>query len=175
MEMFQIAIGTVPLEMFQMRPLEMFHKLLILIFFVFLQCSVQAQEAVELTCRRLLTDRQIERIRESKELIADVDHASLQETIEKINRTDCPSIQSLMSVAMARTYAELIREYDLKDRDARERLYHKIQMNMAYLQFTAGRTGGKGSSLNRLIQQKLIRYLPDEILEHPGFYVTLDN
>ena len=148
---------------------------LILISILICPKYVQAQDVGVLSCRGALSDKQREIVRESKALLGDVHGRTLEATLNDMNRTDCPVIQVLILEAEAKTYVDLTREYELKDKKARERLYQKIQMNMAYLQFTAGKTQGDDSSLNRLIRQKLRFYLPSEVLEHPGFYAPVEQ
>jgi len=93
--------------------------------------AARAQDAVDWTCHRALTDQEIECLKQSQDLLGDVELESLQKATERINETDCPFIQALIMAAVAR-------------------------------------------SLNRLIRQKLTYYLPVEVLEHPGFYSSLD-
>jgi len=147
------------------------------LFIVFLLTPllVLAQDPEPLLCGRELSIEKKILIQESKALLGHVHRLSPEATVEDIQQKDCPSVQAFMLSAMARTYADLIREYELEDNEAQERLYHKIQMNLAYLQFTAGRARGDASSLNRLIRQKLIFYLPEGILEHPGFHVSVEG
>lgn len=141
---------------------------------LFLATVASAQEEAVIDCRRSLDPGQIEVVRESKELIRDIDTESLDETVQGLNKTSCPVMQVLMLSAMARTYADLVVEYELDGLDARQRLYDKIGMNMAFMQFTAGR-GSDEADLNRLIRLKLKQYLPPEILTHPGFYFSLEE
>jgi len=127
------------------------------------------------SCSQSLTPQQVEQVRMFKQALAQVDHESLEATVEEFNKSACPAIRVLMLDAMTRTYADLIRDYDLIDQDARVRLYDKIKMNMAYMQFTGGRGRCKGSGLNCLIQDKLKTYLPSWLLDHPQFYVSIDE
>jgi hypothetical protein len=145
-----------------------------IIFVIFFLPRAYAQNVIKLSCRNALSAEDINRVRTSKSLLGEVDLHSLQATLDRMENTGCPVMQVLMLESIANTYADLIQEYDLPDLAARERLYNKIQMNMAYLQFTGGQTKGDKSPLNRLIRRKLKDYFPQELLEHPAFFQSVE-
>jgi len=145
----------------------------LILFFVFglLPGFAHGQEAGEIVCGRQLSGLQVQHIETGKALLGEATKKSIPTIVKEINGSRCPAMQALMFEATARTYADLIKEYDLTDAAAQERLFQKIQMNMAFLQFT-GENGKKGRSrLNRLICRKLKGYLPEGILSHPNFYI----
>ena len=76
---------------------------------------------------------------------------------------------------MAKTYADIVREINVEGQKKKEWLYSMVCLNMAYLQF-GGSQGKSGSTteLNRLIRQKLKKYLPPELLKQPGFAYSLE-
>lgn len=141
---------------------------------LFLCAASYAQEVTDIACRSSLTAGEVERVKTSKHLFYEVAPESLQATVKGLEKAGCPSIQVLMMEAMAKTYTDLVGAYDVQDKGAKERLYHKIQLNMAYLQFTAGKAESKGSPLDRLIRQKLIAYLPAVVLDHPRFFHSVE-
>lgn len=117
----------------------------------------------------------IERVRAAKELISEVDRKSLQETIHELEKSHNPKSDLLMKEAMAKTYRDIVKEIQVEGQSKREWLYSMVCLNMAYLQFGGG--AGKATdttSLNRLIRQKLIAYLPSHALTQKGFFYSLD-
>ncbi len=125
------------------------------------------------SCSADLTPQAVESIRRSKQTLADVDPEPWENTVAAFNQTACPFIQAEILEAMARTYADLIKDYAVQDRDARIRLFDKIKMNMAYLQFTGGGNRPAGSGLDALIQNTLKEYLPPAVLSHPEFRMVI--
>ena len=87
---------------------------------------------------------------------------------------NAPQIQYFIKRAMANTYSDLVKEYNVKGEKKKEWLYSMVCLNMAYLQF-GGDKGKYGSTteLNRLIRIKLIQYLPPEMLKQQGFLYSL--
>jgi glycogen operon protein len=80
-----------------------------------------------------------------------------------------------MKEAMAKTYTDIVREFNVVAPKKKEWLYSMVCLNMAYLQF-GGSQGKYGSTteLNRLIRQKLIKYLPPDVLKKTGSLHTLE-
>ena len=77
--------------------------------------------------------------------------------------------------AEEKAYAEIVREFNVEGQKKKEWLYSMVCLNMAYLQF--GGTQGKAGStteLNRLIRQRLKKYLPQDVLRQPGFIYSLE-
>lgn len=116
------------------------------------------------------TPEDIQRVKAAKELLDDVDTDSLQETIRKLEKSRHPLINLDMLEAMAKAYTDIVKETDVEGAKKKEWLYSMVCLNMAYLQF-GGSKGKYGSTteLNRLIRQKLIKYLSPEVLKQPGF------
>ncbi len=152
-----------------------------LVIFLFLVSSAHAQETFEQersvreeSWRRQsqagsgLTEQDMERVKAFKALVRDVDMKSLQQTIREIESADYPQLELQMKEAMAKTYADIVLEQTVVEQKQKEWLYSMVTMNMAYLQFGADQ-GDSGTVLNRMILRKLKRYLPSDILNHPGF------
>ena len=121
------------------------------------------------------TPRDIERVKALKAVLYDVDTKSLRETIEELEKTRHPQINLQMREAMAKTYADIVREVNVEGKKKKEWLYSMVCLNMAYLQF-GGSQGKSGSTteLNRLIRQKLKKYLPPNALKQPGVFYSLE-
>jgi len=114
-------------------------------------------------------------VRAVKELLNGVDKKSLQETIHDIEKSRHPQISLETQEAMAMAYTDIVKEIDVQGQKKKEWLYSMVCLNMAYLQF-GGSQGKYGSTteLNRLIRQKLIKYLPPNALKQPGFVYSLE-
>ena len=138
---------------------------------MFLASPLQAQV---MNTSRHLTERDIQRVRHLKELLDGVDKRSLQQTIDELEKARHPQISLEMKEAMANAYADIVREINVEGTKKKEWLYSMVCLNMAYLQF-GGSQGKAGSTteLNRLIRQKLIKYLPVNISKQPGFFYSL--
>ena len=145
---------------------------ILLIIFIFLASSLHAQEYHR---NRFLTPEEIQRVRAVKELLNGVDKKSLQETIHDIEKSRHPQISLETQEAMAMAYTDIVKEIDVQGQKKKEGLYSMVCLNMAYLQF-GGSQGKYGSTteLNRLIRQKLIKYLPPNALKQPGFVYSLE-
>ena len=124
--------------------------------------------------RRELSAAQIERVKECKRFIGDIDEKTLQQSIDDLVRSAFPEENLQILEAMTKTYADLVAELGLDDRAKKEQLYSFIALNMAYLQF--GGPGGKAGSeeLYRRIRFKLRSYLPPEIFQNPDLFISLD-
>ena len=78
--------------------------------------------------------------------------------------------------AIAATYAELVKKYQLAGRQERMRFLDKVRMNMAYFQL-----GGlddespKASSLNIVIRRKLKEHLSLELRGDTRLFKSLDD
>jgi len=156
----------------------------LLIFFLLLASSVHAQEisgmgmateswTEEDPARGRLTEQEIERVRVLKQLIRDVDMRSLEQTIHEIETDRYPVLKLQMQEAIAKTYADIVREQEVVDQDQKDWLYSMVTINMAYLQF-GGSQKDPGNSLNKLIRRKLEGHLPAEVFTHPGFLKDLE-
>ena len=143
----------------------------IFIIFLFLATSVQAQV---INKSRYLTPQEMERVKAVKELLYDVDKKSLNETIRELEKSRQAHIDLEMREAMAKTYTDIVREISVEGQKKKEWLYSMICLNMAYLQF-GGSQGKPGTTteLNRLIRQKLKKYLPPDVLNQSGFLYSL--
>ncbi|MBF0511753.1 MAG: hypothetical protein HQL13_05415 [Candidatus Omnitrophica bacterium] len=125
---------------------------------------------------RHLTSLQIERVRAVKTILEGVDKKSLSDTIHEIEKNRHPEVSLQMKEAMAQTYADIVREIDVRDKKKKEWLYSMVCLNMAYLQFGGSSKNKPGSTteLNRLIRQKLVKYLPSDIVNSQGFLYVLE-
>ena len=143
-------------------------RFFLLVVFTFLAASAHAQG-------NFPTSQDIERVRAVKALLYGIDTKSLQETIEELGKTRHPQINLQMREAMAKTYADIVREVNVEGQKKKEWLYSMVCLNMAYLQFGGGQgTPGSTTSLNRLIRRKLKEYLPPHALKQAGFLYSLE-
>jgi len=124
---------------------------------------------------RLLSTQEIERVRAFKEILNGVDKKSVWATIHELEKSRHPQISLMMQEAMAKAYVDIVKEINVEGEKKREWLYSMVCLNMAYFQF-GGTQGKYGSTteLNRLIRQKLIKYLPANALKMPGFVYSLE-
>jgi len=124
---------------------------------------------------RHLTASEIERVKALKELLEGVDTQPLWKTIHELEKTRHPEINLEMKEAMAHAYVDIAKEFGIEEQKKKEWLYSMVCLNMAYLQF-GGVKGAPGSTteLNRLIRQKLIKYLPSNAFNQAGFIYSLD-
>jgi hypothetical protein len=122
-----------------------------------------------------LTASDIEHLKAVKALLDGIDTKSLRETIDELEKTRHPQINLQIREAMAKTYTDIVREIDVKGQKKKEWLYSMVCLNMAYFQF-GGSQGKSGSTteLNRLIRQRLKKYLPPEALKQSGFLYSLE-
>ena len=104
----------------------------LLIISTFLATSVHAQENYS---SRHLTAQEIQRIKEVKMLLDGIDTKSLRETIVELEKSRHPEINLEMKEAMAKTYADIVLEINVKGQKKKEWLYSMVCLNMAYLQF----------------------------------------
>ena len=141
----------------------------LLLCFIFLFLFVSTTQAKE-NCRSSLNAQEIEHVKESKNLIKDIDKKSLQRTLNELENTECPPMNALIMEAMAKAYDDIVAEQKVEEQTKKEWLYSKIQLNMAYLQLTGGQQRGDSDPLNRLIRWKLKQYLPSEIFTDPRFF-----
>jgi hypothetical protein len=159
---------------------------ILLMIFLFLAPSVHAQEtfgkeAASQTEPRIREDQgrgrlmkeDLERVRTFKELIRDVDVKSLEQTIHEIEIASYPELELQMREAIAKTYADIVREQKGIDQAQKEWLYSMVTINMAYLQF-GGKQDDSGTALNMIIRKKLREYLPSDVFTHPGFLQKLE-
>ena len=122
-----------------------------------------------------LSPGDINRLRAVKVLLDGVDGKSLQETVHEIEMTKQPQLNIQMKEAMAKAYADIVRDINVEGKKKKEWLYSMVCLNMAYLQF-GGSQGAPGSTseLNRLIRQKLKFYLPAYTLKQLGMMFSLE-
>ncbi len=149
-------------------------KFVIFISFLLVVTVVQAKEQRQGLNAPRLSEQDIEQLKEAKALLNDVDRKSLAQTIIEMEKTKYPQVNVQMRQAMARAYADIVKEHKIEGQKKREWLYSMINLNMAYLQFGGSQDpAGQSKSLNKLILRKLKEHLPSEMLNHPGFRCAL--
>ncbi len=118
-----------------------------------------------------LNETDIARLKAAKQLTRDVDQKPLQQSIKELERTPHPLLNLHMKEAMARTYADIVRDQNIDGQKRKDWLYSMVTLNMAYLQF-----GGSSNTdpLNKMICRKLKEYLPKDILKDPDFLQSVD-
>ncbi len=121
-----------------------------------------------------LSSQDIERVKAVKVLLGGVDKKTLPETIHDLEKARRPQIDLELMEAMAHAYTDIVAEINVEGEKKKEWLYSMVCLNMAYLQF-GGSQGKSGTTteLNRLIRQKLIKYLPPNALKQRGFVYSL--
>ncbi len=142
---------------------------------IFLLFTLMMVTTVPMVFAGSLTPEEIERVKGSIQTVREVDRKPLHQIIEDLEKTGHPRTFLRMREAMARTYADIVREQDLQGQGKKEWLYSMISLNMAYLQFVG--TKGKiktDTGLDMLICRKLKEYLPPDIDSQPGFHQSVD-
>jgi len=124
---------------------------------------------------RHLTEQEIQRVKAVKQLLHGIDSKSLQQTIDDLGKTHYPQVNLEIREAMAKTYADLVKEYNVVGQKKKDWLYSMVCLNMAYIQFGGGQGNSANStSLNRLIYRKLKEYLPLHALKQHGLLYSLE-
>ncbi len=118
-----------------------------------------------------LPESAIERVRQYKSLISDVETRPLQTIITELEKSDYPLLNLKIKEAMARTYVDIVNEEKITGTPKKRWLYSMVALNMACLQF-----GGTDSStpLNKMILRKLKANLPADIQDQHGFHLSLE-
>jgi len=130
---------------------------------------IEAKSVVRKAVVRVrLTPEEIERVRAFKQLTAEVDKKTIEQTVEELETADNSALELQKHEAIAKAYAEVVVEKKVTDLKQKEWLYSMVAINMAYLQFGA-QVDDSGNALNRLIRRKIRENLPPEALNHPGF------
>lgn len=128
--------------------------------------------------RRELSETQIERVQTCQNILKEVDDRSLQQAIHELTRSRHPEENLQILEAMAKTYADVTKELDIREQTQKEGLYSTIKLNMAYLQLgglhAGGGGGGNREPLYRLVRSKLRDYLPARLLKDEQFFYTLE-
>lgn len=122
-----------------------------------------------------LSPTQMDRLKDYKSLIREVDGMGLQEDIRRLEHSGYPEQTLQIMEAMARTYIDLIREQNIEAPADRKWLFSMVQLNMAYMRL-AGSPDVQGTNpLNRMIIKKLRSYLPEDLMRHPAFFDAMDS
>jgi hypothetical protein len=121
-----------------------------------------------------LSDPQISRIKAYRLLVANIDPQPLAQAVAELERTRYPLVNLQIKEAMARAYADIVREQKVEGKSKQQWLYSMIKLNMAYLQFAGKAPGQDRDPLNQLIRQTLRTHLPPDIYGRPGFHTDLD-
>ena len=139
------------------------------IFLAIFLCTVSFARAD--AGRTHLTLPQIERVKAVKDLLCEVDTKPLGQTIHDLEKTGHPLLNLQIREAMAKTYADIVKEHGVEGKNKKEWLYSMVTLNMAYLQF-----GGTQSPepLNRMICRKLKENLPSDFINSPSFHYSLE-
>jgi hypothetical protein len=155
-------------------------KVIFSILFLFSANSLQADQTPVKLIQSVYTPRclngaQIERLKDCKNILGEVDNEPLYQKIEKLDTASNPEENLQILEAVAKTYAEIIQEREVEGLKKREWLHSMIQLNMAYLQLGGMRDkSGDHEPLNGLIRRKLKRYLPKELQNNTEIFYTLE-
>src|ERR1700744_3177364 len=98
-------------------------KKLFLFFLILLTPSVQADVYYP---RQHLTEEQIERVKEVKLLLNGVDNKSLWDTIKELEKSRKPQLNLEMKEAMAKTYSDIVKSFNVDGQKKREWLYSMV-------------------------------------------------
>ncbi len=128
-----------------------------------------------ITLAKSLSKENIDRLKNIKQSLVDIDGKTLQQTINEVEKSKHPEIQLSIKEAMAKTYIEIVQEQNVQGLSKRKWLYSMVALNMAYLQFGGDKdSAGNASNLNKLIRSKLRSHLPSGIMQQPGFRTSLE-
>ena len=138
---------------------------------VFLLYSAPMAYAATTHHSALLPPQAIERVRQYKLLVKDVEPKSVPAIVSDLEKTGDPMLNLQIKEAIAKTYAVIIQEEHIEGISKKQWLYSMVALNMAYLQF-----GGTNSdrSLNKMILHKLKENLPAGIIDQHGFHFSLE-
>ena len=114
-----------------------------------------------------LSTQQLDRVKVAKDLLRGVDGKSLEMTIQDIENSPYPEGNLQIFEAIASTYKEMLKEYNLPDQSQKEWLHSMVLLNMAYIQLAGEKTKKIDSRLNMLIRDKLKERLSDKLLKDP--------
>lgn len=121
-----------------------------------------------------LTSAQIERLKASRQLLADVDDRSLEASLAGLERSDFPEENLQILEAIARTYTDIVKEQNVIEQKNKAWLYSMITLNAAYLQLGGIQAGQSGdTALNKLIRAKLKKYLSPELQQNQEIFQPL--
>ena len=141
-------------------------KIILVIIFLCVAFSAHASKI-----HGRLTPEDIERVKAFKGLVHEVDAKSVHQTVAELEQTSHPLLNLEIKEAMAKAYADIVREQKVVGLKNKEWLYSMVGLNMAYLQFGGSKNA---EPLNKLICQKLKAYLPANIVNAQGFHFSLD-
>ncbi len=122
-----------------------------------------------------LSARQLARVEAAQKMLGAADDRALSTTIDTIEKSPWNEGALEIFEAVAATYNELVRKYQLTDKKAQERLLDKVRMNMAYFQL-----GGQdverssGDNLNIVIRRLLKTHLSAQLRSDRRFFKSLD-
>jgi hypothetical protein len=146
-----------------------------LTFFMLLACGMflvgQEKTAAALGG---LTPEQYERVKACKDLLAGIDNKSLEATVEELTQSKTPEADLQISEAIAKTYAELVKEYQVESKERKEWLFSMVQLNMGYLRLGGGQNQPEGA-LNGLIWVKLKKYLSPDLLNDSKLFYSIEQ
>lgn len=144
--------------------------IVLLLLMLVLPQGVSAQEG-----RRSLGEKDIARVQACKRLFKGVDGQTMEETVEQLESNPYPREQIILMEAMARTYAEVVEEQEVSEPAKKKWLYSMVTLNMAYLQL-GGYQLKKAHAvpLHRIIQGKLKKYIPPELMENRDLFNPLE-
>lgn len=144
-------------------------RVLILFVIVFSQSTL----AWSATTRLSADD--IARIKAYKMAVSDVEKKTVVELIQEIEKSHYPQVAITLKETMAKAYEDIVKEQRVVGVKKKEWLYSMINLNMAYLQFAGLKGSTKNTDpLNKLIRYKLKTYLPETIINQPGFHISIE-
>jgi hypothetical protein len=118
-----------------------------------------------------LSAQQIDEVKVIKNLTKDVEKKSVEQIVADLNNTSDPHLNLSIKSAIAKTYADIVKEQQVVGKPNKDWLYSMVSLNMAYLRFGGGTKAS--SPLDGLIRRKLSEHLQDT-KSLPGFNVSID-
>ena len=145
-----------------MRRMDSWPLVFITIFF-FVTSAGAAERSRNYSSKSHLTLEEINRLKDCKRILQDVDKKSFLNSRLAIEKSSSPQENLLLLEAVAQTYDDIIRDQKIVDQRKKEFLFTKINFNMAYLQLAGINTEQRqDTALNKMIRRKLREYLPDD-------------
>jgi hypothetical protein len=118
-----------------------------------------------------LSIQQMQRLESCRRLTEDIDDKSLQAAIAQLDNSPDPEENLQLLEAVARTYAEIVRDQKVSGLEKKKWLYSMVTLNMAYLQLGGLDVNPPGdTSLNKLIRRKLKEHMPPELKENKNLF-----
>jgi len=123
----------------------------------------------------ILTTAQEERVQSCSRLLQGVESKSVDARIRELEQSPTPEESLQVVEAIAKTYADIVKEQNISEPKKQEWLYSMISLNMAYLQLGGLNIQQSGdSALNKMIRLRLKEYLSPELINNKEVFTSLE-